>query len=139
MISLFQLRKLFLAHAALKVATWLAAWALCFLLLMMLGSTSPKSAIWVTKLMDPFSAFIKDLFWYFIPEPGHIVRRGGKLVAFLGRKVMSHTSDKTQLAVQLTVLNGFLIVSLAAWVSSFIAMIFIRRWLIKQFLTGHQE
>lgn len=139
MISLLQLRKLLLAHAALKIATYLAAWALCFLLLMMLGSVSPKSAIWVTKLMDPFSAFIKDLFWYFIPEPGHVVRRGGKLVAFLGRKAMSLASDKTQLAVQLTVLNGLLIVSITAWVSHCVAMIFIRRWLIRQFLAGHQQ
>lgn len=139
MYTFLQLKRLFLVHATLKALVYVAAWALSFLALMMLGSVSPKSAIWVTKLMDPISGFVKDIFWYFIPEPGHIVRRGGKLVAFLGRKAMSLTSDKTQLGVQLGVLNGLLIVSAVAWVSHCLAMIPIRGWLIRQFLAGQQQ
>ncbi|MBP7770815.1 MAG: hypothetical protein KA066_02830 [Candidatus Pacebacteria bacterium] len=139
MITFSDLRRLFRYYDALRVLVYVVCWITFFLLLALLASVWPKGALWVTKLVEPLSGLLKDLFWAAIPEPGHLVRSGGRFLASFGRKALSITSDKTQLAVQLGVLNGFLVVSIAAMISACTVMSFVKRWLIRQLLAGQQQ
>lgn len=125
-------------YAFIRGCVYAGSWMTMFLLLMLIMALSPKTALWLLKLVEPLSKALGDLFWMFVPESGQFIRKGGELIGRLASKVTSRMSEQNQAILQLAVLNGILLVTIAAWIAQFIAMYFVKRALIREFLRKHE-
>ena len=133
-MNFWQLNWLVSKAIALRAVLRVFCWATAFLLLMIISALSPKTALALLKTVEPLSGLVKDLFWIFVPENVEFVRVIGRGLSWLGRKAASLTSARTQVAIQLGVLNGLLLVGIIGYVMHKALMFFVQRLLVLRFL-----
>ncbi|MDO8548241.1 MAG: hypothetical protein Q7R71_01045 [bacterium] len=126
------MKKFLWTYETVKFCVYWGCWVAALLLLAALATMSPKAALGLLKTVEPLSGLVKDIFWAFVPQEGQLIRAAGKFFGWLGRRAARLTSDRTQVVIQLGILNGLLLVTIVAHIAKWLIMYHIRRTMVRK-------
>lgn len=128
---------LFWKYDFLRFVTYWLWWGAILTVVGVVAYVSPKSALAMIKIVEPISELVKYVIWLALPDDLQLFREAGRLIGKAFRKVTTAASERTQVAIHMAFLNGFLFVTLGAHVGRWATMGFVKKYLIRNFIESH--